>query len=390
MSERVFITGLGQISAAGNDVQSALASMKNGERHVGSVSLFECPLDLPVFEVRDFPVRAGCRTLHLVEQALEEALESASLHDLSSLRVGVALGTTVACQLNDIDFYRAMRGGADPLKNAESPDAVDTFLASNLAEAIARRVGATGPQITIGNACSSGADAIGAGLSWLRSGLCDVVIAGGADELNRVPLSGFNCLSVASDSPCAPFDAGRTGLNLGEGAGLVILERESSALKRGVSASVELCGYGSSADAYHMTAPHPEGAGLERAILQALGEAGIAPADIAFVNAHGTATRENDRVEGNTLFRLFGESLVMLSTKGYTGHTLGAAGGIEAVFSAAALREGWIPASAGFCQQDPDIPLRPVCEVTALRGGYALSTSLAFGGQNAALVLRRI
>jgi 3-oxoacyl-(acyl-carrier-protein) synthase len=148
-----------------------------------------------------------------------------------------------------------------------------------------------------------------------------------------------------------------------------------------------LAAYGSAGDAYHLTAPHPDGTGLEMALQKALAEANITSHDICFVNAHGTATRDNDRVDGKVIARVFGQDISTLSTKGFTGHTLGAAGGLEAVFTAAALQEGWIPASVGFIRQDDEIPITPVTEKRLIKGCYAVSTSLAFGGNNAAIVI---
>jgi 3-oxoacyl-(acyl-carrier-protein) synthase len=188
---------------------------------------------------------------------------------------------------------------------------------------------------------------------------------------------------------CAPFDRDRQGLNLGEGAGVLVLEKKSIALQRGRSSDLFLGGYGSLSDAYHLTAPSPDGVGLKASLRTALDEAGITPQEVAFVNAHGTGTADNDQVEGTVLAEVFGAGLKMLSTKGYTGHTLGAAGGLEAVFTAAGLREGWIPASAGFLNRDEAIPLAPVREKTPVCGRYAVSTSLAFGGNNAAIVIGR-
>jgi len=376
---------MGVVSAAGVGVSASLASMEAEERNVGPVTLFSSPVDLPVFEVPSLPSRSSpgkMRTLELLELALKEALDDAGLDSFDGVRVGVALGTTVACQLNDLGFYSTFR------KNHTAPmDSVDGFLEGNLAEATARRLGLDGPTLVVANACSSGTDAIGAAMSWLNAGLCDMAIAGGADEMNRIPLCGFNALGVASSEPCAPFDGNRHGLNLGEGAGVLILETAESAIRRDVSSTLRVCGYGSSADAYHLTAPHPEGEGLVRAIDTALEQAGIQPSDIAFINAHGTSTPDNDKVEGKTLLRLFGKDIKVLSTKGYTGHTLGAAGGVEAVFSAAGLREGWIPGSAGFKTVDEEIGLVPTAGKTEITGRYALSTSLAFGGNNAALVV---
>jgi len=239
------------------------------------------------------------------------------------------------------------------------------------------------------NACSSGTDAIGVALSWLRNDYCDIALAGGADELSRIPLAGFSALGVISDDLCAPFDRNRRGLNLGEGAGILVMEKESLARKRGLKPDLFLGGYGLSADAYHLAAPHPEGLGLEQALIRALTEAGIKPKEVGFVNAHGTATPDNDKVEGKTLVKFFGPEIKVLSTKGFTGHTLGAAGGLEAVFTVAGLKEGWLPRSIGFVNKDDEIPLVPLTRRTQINSGYAVSTSLAFGGNNSALVFCR-
>ncbi len=387
-NKSVLITGLGVISAAGNTLSDTLENFRRGSSRSGPVTLFETTLPYPVFEVGIIPapfLTESQRTLRLALCAVAEALHDAGLEDdLSGYRAGIAMGTTVACQLNDLDFYKSCRDtGAAPM------DPVDLYVKGNIAEFISRRYKTSGPSLTVVNACSSGADAIGAALSWLKNGICDIALAGGADELNRVPLCGFGSLGIVSHEVCRPFDRDRKGLNLGEGAGVLVLETENSAEKRGRAPGLCLTGYGSASDSYHLTAPRPDGAGLEASILRALADSDIQSDEISFVNAHGTATPDNDVVEGNVLGRLFGSGLNMLSTKGYTGHTLGAAGGVEAVFSAAALREGWIPSSAGFRNRDERIPLMPVREITNITGDYALSTSLAFGGNNAALVIGR-
>jgi len=384
----ISITGLGAISAAGGNIAETLNSFMLKKRTAGPVTLFDTPLKYPVFEVKSIPDEfylEGQRTLSLALCAIDEALKDAALDDLSLLRVGVCLGTTVASQLNDLEFYRSYRTtGSAPM----TP--VDRYLKGNLAEFVSRRIKAKGPALTVVNACSSGTDAIGVALSWLNNGLCDIAVAGGADELNRVPLCGFGSLGIVSMDLCAPFDRDRNGLNLGEGAGIVVLETRESAVKRGITSDLFLAGYGSSGDAYHLTAPHPEGAGLKVSIKKALTDSGIQPHDVSFINAHGTATHDNDLVEGNVLANIFGTGLKMLSTKGFTGHTLGAAGGLEAVFTTAGLREGWIPASAGFVNKDDAIPLIPVREKTNIAGRYAVSTSLAFGGNNAAIVIGKM
>lgn len=384
----VLITGLGVISAAGTGIPATLDSFRKGERNAGPVSIFNTSLSCPVFEVRQIPssfMVEKNRTLSLALCAVDEALKNASLGDLTGLRVGVSMGTTVASQLNDLEFYRSFR------QRGEAPmDVVDRYLKGNLAEFISRKLKTRGPSLTVVNACSSGTDAIGIAFSWLKNNLCDIAFAGGADELSLVPLCGFNSLGIVNASLCSPFDRDRKGLNLGEGAGVLVLETGDSAKLRGVSSELRVLGYGAAADAYHLTAPRPDGAGLEASIFKALTEAGIGPHEISFVNAHGTGTTDNDLVEGKVLGSIFGPELKVLSTKGFTGHTLGAAGGLEAAFTAAGLREGWIPASPGFSNQDDEVPVTPVREETRIQGRYALSTSLAFGGNNAALVLGRV
>jgi 3-oxoacyl-(acyl-carrier-protein) synthase len=328
---------------------------------------------------------AAERTFQLAMTAVRQALDDAGLRPLPpAFRLGVCLGTTVACQLNDMAFYADYRATGNPVL-----DAVDRFASGSLAERVARALHADGPVMTVVNACTSGTDALGVALEWLRSDQCDAVLAGGADELSAIPASGFFALGLTSPEPCRPFDRNRQGLNLGEGAGVVLMEREASTRRRGRAVSLVLAGFGGAADGYHLTAPHPDGLGLDLAIRTALDDAGIGPEAIDFVNAHGTATKENDRIEGGVLARLFGSEVRVVSTKGYTGHTLGAAGGIEAVFTALALREGWIPASIGFADRDEAIPFAPLSAATPVVRRYAVSTALAFGGNNAALVMAR-
>jgi len=389
---KIFITGIGGISAAGRNIAEHLESFRLMRRNAGPVSLFDTFLPYPVFEVKSPLIykqikkqKNEMRTLSLAMSALKEALHDAGLQkDFSGIKTGVCLGTSVASQLNDIDFYRTYRNTGEA--NMAS---VDRFLKGNLAEAVAKSIKASGPSVTVVNACSSGADAIGVALSWLRNGVCDIAIAGGADELNRIPLCGFGALGILSKSLCRPFDKERSGLNLGEGAGVLILETEKSVSLRGKKSVLRLAGYGAAADAYHLTAPRPDGSGLESALRKSLADANINTKDICFVNAHGTATHDNDKVEGIVLEKVFGPKIKFFSTKGYTGHTLGAAGGLEAAFTAVALREGWIPASAGFVRQDENIPFKPITEQTQINGSFAVSTSLAFGGNNASIVIAK-
>jgi len=385
------ICGVGAVSAAGADVDGTLAAFAAGARNTSATLPIECSISCPTFQARaDLPVLPGrlnnSRSLRLAMKAVNETMAAAGIERFpSATRVGVCIGTTVASQLNNIPFYDAYRRQGNP-----PLDAVYDFLSANLAHAVGDLLHVVGPRMTIVNACSSGTDAIGVAASWIRAGVCDVALAGGADEMNRVAMAGFWSLGVMSAQACAPFDRDRAGLNLGEGAGIVLLESADHAQGRGKKSGFELAGFGAACDAHHLTAPHPQGRGLAAAIRTALGQAQITPSQIAFINAHGTATIDNDRAEGKAIAEIFGAGQPFLSTKGYTGHALGAAGGLEAVFTVLALREGWIPASAGFEKAAEDIPATPVHERTKIAGDYAMSTSLAFGGNNSALVIRRL
>ena len=380
------ITGLGCVSAAGPTLDACMASMFRGHRAPAPPRRFSTSHSVryPVFEVPDFQAPAAIlRTAALLLQAAGEALAAAGLDRelLASLRVGACIGTTVGSAMNDEAFCRAFRTGADP-----SMGPMDRILASNPAAVLARELGLTGPCQTIVNACSSGTDAVGLGASWIEAGLCDLVLAGGADELGRITYNGFISMRIYAPGPCRPFDRDREGLNLGEGAAVLVLESPGLLERRRARARAFVLGYGSSCDAYHPTAPSPDGAGLERALQEAMAAGGIDPSQVAFVNAHGTSTADNDRVEAQVLARKL-PGVPFLSTKGFTGHTLGAAGAMEAAFTVACLEQGRIPASAGFATQDPDLGAAPVRENTKTRGTVALSQSLAFGGNNAVLAL---
>ena len=386
------ITGIGCICAAGRDLPAAISSMAAGSRAPAPPARFVTthPKRYPVFGVPDDfvpPDLLGRTDLLLTTRfalaATRQALADAGWErdPLQRLRVGVCLGTTVGCALNIEDFYREYRRGGHP-----ELETIERFLRSNPAAAVSRELGLDGPVQTVVNACSSGTDAIGIGASWLRAGACDVVLAGGADELCRIIYNGFISLMITDEQPCRPFDRERRGLNLGEGAAVLVLENETAAANRGARPRGRVLGYGSACDAHHLTAPHPEGRGLRRAFAEALATSGVAPADVAFINAHGTATPDNDRVEGRVIRDLFPDT-PFVSTKGYTGHTLGAAGAIEAAFTVACLEAGRLPGSAGFVHADPEISVTPASAGIDIRGNVAISDSLAFGGNNAVLVI---
>jgi len=386
----IAITGLGCLCGAGMTLPECMASMFRNQRNPHPPQRFSTdhPVSYPVFELRDdfkLPLDAQesvyARTSQLALAAVFEALSDAGW-DKASLRgkrVGVCLGTTVGCSLNCDDFYRAYKADGEP-----SMAIIERFLRSNPAAVVARQLELDGPKQTVVNACASGSDAIGLGASWLRAGACDIVIAGGADELARVTYAGFSSLMISDSEPCKPFDVARKGLNLGEGAGILILENAD--LRPAKRVRGQLLGYGAACDAHHLTAPRADGAGLKQALQEAFAQAAVDPKQIAFVNAHGTGTPDNDRVESRVLNEVL-PGVPFVSTKGYTGHTLGAAGGIEAVFTLACLERGEVPASIGFSTPDPELPAAPLRENTKISGSVALSESLAFGGNNAVLIL---
>jgi 3-oxoacyl-[acyl-carrier-protein] synthase-1/3-oxoacyl-[acyl-carrier-protein] synthase II len=361
-----------------------------GERFPAPPTQFPSSSTYPVFEIREAFFRPGYfkfeETLRPGRMALTatlEAMEDAGLGQkfLGNARVGVCIGTNEAGTM-----------GGSALKNRQRPESApyilpsERFRYSNPTLCIARNLNAVGPFQTIVNACSAGSDAIGTAASWIRMGYCDVVIAGGVDALYPVSYNGFISLMNCDDSPCKPFDAERKGLNLGEGAAIMVLESRESYSQRDKKPRAFVHGYGSSGDAFHLTAPAPDGKGLRLAMEQAMTFSGIRAPDIAFINAHGTGTIENDRIEA----RLFHEKFPgtpFLSTKGYVGHALGASGALEAAFSVGCLEKGRIPKSAGFDTPDPDLPVSPVREVTKVEGAVAMSNTLAFGGNNAVLLL---
>jgi 3-oxoacyl-[acyl-carrier-protein] synthase II len=386
----VAVSGIGCVCAPGRTLADCMAALYTtapdpapprslpGAQH----PVFEVPDHYLPPRDRDLPM---VRAVRLALAATDEALADAGWipESLRGLRVGVVIGTNVASGVSNRALQREL-GGIDC--SCISP--AERFRMVNPAQWLVQRFGFSGPHLTIVNACSAGGDAIGLAGTWIRSGRCDVVLAGGTDALYEVTYYGFIALLNSDTAACRPFDLRRNGLNLGEGAAMMVLESESVAASRRNPARAYLAAYGSAADAHHLTAPHPEGLGLQIAVQDALASAGASPADIAFINAHGTGTRENDRVESCFFHRVF-PGVPFGSTKGFTGHTLGAAGAIEAAFTVAALEHGKIPANRGFEQPDPELPVHPVAQTTAVHGATALSQTLAFGGNNSVLVFTK-
>lgn len=243
-----------------------------------------------------------------------------------------------------------------------------------------------GPAFTVSTACSSSAKVFANAARMVAAGVCDAAVVGGADSLCLTTLYGFGSLELLSNEPCRPFDAQRSGISIGEGAGFALLERAHAALS---DDAIVLLGAGESSDAYHMSTPHPEGAGARAAMAGALASAGIAAGDVDYLNLHGTATRSNDAAEERAVYELFGADTPCSSTKGATGHLLGASGIVEALVCAIALREGFMPGSPNTRQLDPAMRVRYLLESAGHAPARAMSNSFGFGGSNCSLIFAR-
>jgi 3-oxoacyl-[acyl-carrier-protein] synthase II len=259
------------------------------------------------------------------------------------------------------------------------------------AETLAHRVGLGGPRHTVVTACSSGAVALAEAAELIADGVVECAVAGGVDAVTRLCFMGFNALKLLDPEPCRPFDRDRRGMSIGEGAAFVVLEAAEHARARGARAYAELAGYGMTTDAYHVTAPQPEGEGMVRAMRAALATAGVAAADVGYVNAHGTATPQNDRIEARAITEVFGAGrLLVSSNKSMIGHTMAAAGSLEAVATILTLTHETVPPTTNLVTPDPEVDFDCVPRVAReVAVGHAISNSFGFGGQNITLLFRR-
>lgn len=255
-----------------------------------------------------------------------------------------------------------------------------------MADYLRRRLGLAGPAAVVSCACASSAKVFASARRMIEAGLIDAALVGGVDSLCLTTLYGFHSLQLCSAAPCRPFDVARDGISIGEAAALVWLERCPASLDRG---EVLLLGTGESSDAHHMSAPHPEGLGARAAMVGALDDAGLEPAAIDYINLHGTGTPSNDRAESLAVNAVFGSATPCSSTKGATGHTLGAAGALEAVISALALRHGFVPGGVPGTEPDPALPVRYLLDNLPTAPARVLSNSFGFGGTNCSLILGR-
>jgi 3-oxoacyl-[acyl-carrier-protein] synthase-1 len=319
--------------------------------------------------------------LGLQQDDFAEAVRAAR-ERFGATRVAVLLGTSTSGILQTELAYR--RRGADGTLPADFHYA-ETHNTGSLASFVAEVLGLTGPRHVVSTACSSSAKVFASAARLINAGLVDAAVVGGVDSLCLTTLYGFNSLELLSPDICRPWDAQRNGLSLGEGAAFALLQRAPDEA-RTTAPLGWLLGTGESSDGYHMSSPHPEGAGATAAMRAALADAGLQASDIDYINLHGTATPNNDAAEDQAVTRVFGSSVPCSSTKGATGHTLGAAGGVEAIVSLLALRHGFMPGGLNRREPDPSLNAAYLDASRPARLRAVLSNSFGFGGSNASLV----
>jgi 3-oxoacyl-[acyl-carrier-protein] synthase-1 len=398
MNKEIYITGAGVVSAVGLGKAATLDALVNRQTGVEPVKYLRTShAGLPVGEVKygndEFremlripPSEAFIRSSLLAIPAVKEALEQARLDDRSSLRTAFLSGITVG------GMDQAERMYSDFLNNDSKNDYIELNDCGACTEQIAAFVGGFRMTSTIVTACSSSANTIMMGVDLIETGRADIVVAGGTECLSRYHVNGFNTLMILDREICKPFDRDRAGINLGEGAGYLVLETAVSAARRGVAPIGKIAGYSNVCDAYHPTASSPDGLGPYLAMKGAIDDAGLKPEDIDYINAHGTGTPNNDLTEGLAAMRLFGDSVPPLSSlKAYTGHTTSAAGGFEAVVSLLAIEHNFLPVNMNFRNRIEEHNFAPVTDpVPARPVRRVLSNSFGFGGNDSAIVLSKV
>ena len=407
---RVVVTGMGCVTPLGNDLPTTWRNLVDGKNGIGPITKFDTT-DFKAklaAEVRDFDPKLYMekpQILHsdlyaqLAMAAAVQAMEDSGIAGtVPGERMGVYIGTGIGgIQTFEAEHSKLLNKGPRRV----SAYFIPMMIANIASSMIAIRYGCMGPAMPAVTACASGSNAIGEALRVVRHGYADAMICGGA-EATVTPLAaaGFcnmQALSTSEDPDAAslPFDARRGGFVMGEGSGVLILEEYEHAKARGAKIYGEICGYGSTNDAYHITAPHPDGVGGAKAMADALREAGYTGSELVYVNAHGTGTHLNDAIETMALKKAFGEELarklLISSTKSMTGHMLGAAGAVEAIVSLKALEDGVVPPTINLREADP------ACDLDYVPGTartvpvtLALSNSLGFGGHNACLTFRKL
>jgi len=378
------VTAYAASNALGTTTRDVVAALRAGRSGLGP-----CPLDLP-FETPTgaFPAPPPAlppslsawdsRTTRIAVAGLDEILpvigRAVARHGAE--RVALIVGTTTAGLARTEDAYHQAR------RNGSLPADYDLHRQHSfgaMLEALRRMTGVAGPCLAVSTACSASAKAVGCAQRLLATGVVDAALVGGVDALSQTTLRGFHSLQILSPVFCRPFSRERRGINIGEGAAYLLLERRGDA-------AVHLLGVGESSDAHHMSAPDPTGDGARAAMAAALAQAEVSPDDVDYINAHSPGTRLNDLSEGLAVSGLFGRRVPIASTKGYTGHLLGAGGATEAVFSIVAVEQGWIPRSVGADPVDAELGLEVPTARIDKPCRRVLSNSFAFGGSNVSLL----
>lgn len=408
--ERIVITGMGTVNSLGLNVKDTWKNAIEGVSGVGPITQCDhSKLQVHIAaEVKGFDpshvldareVRRRDRFELLASAAAHEAVTSSGLevNEGNASRIGVVVSSAIG-GLRSLEDAVLTNYNDGPRR--VSPFMIPMLMANGASGLIAIDHGIKGPCFSVASACASGADGIGMALLMLKSGMIDAALAGGSEAtIVSTALAAFDRVGAMShhnedfDITPAPFDKNRDGLVMGEGAAVIVLEREAAARKRGATIFAELAGYGSTADAFHVTAPHEHGEGGAAAMLQALQSAAAAPSDVGYVNAHGTATQLNDLSETKAIKRALGaraHDVPVSSTKSMTGHMMGATGALEAIFCTLAIRDGILPPTMHYVTPDPECDLDVIPnQAREARVDLALSNAFGFGGHNAVLAFRR-
>jgi 3-oxoacyl-[acyl-carrier-protein] synthase II len=401
---RIAITGVGLVTALGVTREESWQRMLAGTCGIRPTTLFDtdgyrsrisAEVDMTAVDEGSPPRerRRRSRSDRIGVRASAEALADSGLLDsgIDRSRVGVFLGAGTADLLRNEDFYRTWI--TKGLGRTRPSDLFNHF-PSTPVDVITEQFGFEGPRGCVAAACSSSTIAIGRGVEAIRAGRADAVLAGGTDGLSRLTYSGFNLLRLMDAAPCRPFDRGRAGMNIGEGAGILVLESLDHARRRGAAIYAELAGHSLACEAFHPTAPEPEGKPVSAVVMLALRDAGINADEVQHINAHGTATPQNDTAEARGFRRVFGDRtrrIPVTSIKSMIGHCLCAAGAVEAAVLALTVARGAIPPTIHHAETDAECAIDVVAnEARRARIGCAVSTSLGFGGNDSAIVMRQV
>lgn len=397
MRRRVVITGMGIFCSIGKNVREFGQSLKDGKTAIGPITLFDTSMypsrvgaEIKDYRPEEYFERKELKRLSRTDQfaiiSAEEAVRmSQILSSYSSDQVGVCLGAGAGGMLEAETYHRQTL-----LKGSSNPFLTLPFIPSFTTTCVAKRFGLSGPRLTVTTACSSSATSIGYGADLIRNGKCKATLCGGSEALSELTFGGFNSLKAMDPNPCKPFDRRRAGMNLGEGGAILILEDFEEAKQRGVKIFAEVLGYGIGGEAYHITAPEPSGTIEAWVMKEAIRESSLSLEEVDYINAHGTGTPLNDKIETLSIKKVFGEraySIPVSSIKSMVGHCLGSAGAIEAVASVLSLTDQFIPPTLHHHQGDEECDLDYVPGRSRQREvNVVLSNSFAFGGNCTTLV----